>query len=337
MAIKKLQNQIKRAIPFALFLAVFLGSIWIVVVGQDPALPSRHTQLLLYSNQKKDDLRALFARAIKEAKSSVHISIYAMTDPYLLALLQQQADRGVNTLIFYDPSATSSSSIPANCTAFPIRLPGSLMHRKILITDEEKVFIGSANFTPSSLKIHDNLVVGIFHPGLARFISQAESPYFPFDLKETRGELWLLPCADALERVLTLLRSAKRAISIAMFTLTHPVLIQALIEAKRRHVDVQVAIDHYTAEGASLKALEALRKEKIPVHLSFGGQLFHHKWALIDHTCLILGSANWTRAAFNRNQDCLMILHDLPSNEQKQIQKIWKIIDMESIEKIIGN
>ncbi len=316
---------------FALFLsiaAIFCGYIWIALAAPTELVPSPSNPLLLYSNQSRNDLQTLFAQAIKEAKNSLHISMYALTDPYLLSLLNKQAKKGVKTTIFYDPTATTELPLNDHCFAYPIHLSGALMHRKILIADNEKVFIGSANFTTTSLKIHDNLVAGIFHPELAHFLTHCESSFFNF----TNGELWLLPSMEALERLIKLLQTAKNQIYVAMFTLTHPRLTQALIDAHERKVDVRIAVDHYTAEGASLSTLNALRQAGIPIHLSSGQQLFHHKWALIDQSTLVLGSANWTKAAFTHNQDCFIILPDLASKQKNQIKKIWEIIELESIE-----
>ncbi|MBI2742526.1 MAG: hypothetical protein HYX48_01245 [Chlamydiales bacterium] len=309
---------------------ILFGFVWVALLSRSQPLPTAETPLLLYSNQSRDNLHALFAQAIREAKSSLHISMYALTDPELLALLRQQAKKGVSTTLFYDPSATSKPPDSENFYAFPIKLPGALMHRKILIVDEERVFIGSANFTTTSLKIHDNLVAGILNPQLAHFLTRCDREIFPFFTGEAAGELWLLPSQEALERTLELLNQAKKSIYVAMFTLTHPELTRALIEAHARGVDVRVAVDHYTAEGASLPMLKALQNAGVPLYLSAGQQLFHHKWALIDSSTLLLGSANWTQAAFARNQDCFLVLPALSQKQLSQIQKIWKIIELES-------
>lgn len=324
----KRSKQILLGFILAGIFAAFTG-VWLFAKSQ--TLPDSKAPLLLYSNQSRHDLHALFASAIREAKSSLHISMYALTDPYLLDLLRLKAKEGVKTTLFYDPTATVAPPKSENFFAFPIRLSGALMHRKILVVDEEKVFIGSANFTSSSLKIHDNLVAGIFHPQLAHFLTRCESSFFPFTTATKESELWLLPSQEALGRALELINEASESIYVAMFTLTHPALAEALIQAHTRGVKVHIALDHYTAEGASSSMVQALEQAGIPLYLSTGQQLFHHKWALIDSSTLLLGSANWTQAAFARNQDCLLILPDLSSQQQLQMKKIWKIIELESL------
>ena len=62
-------------------------------------------------------------------------------------------------------------------------------------------------------------------------------------------------------------------------------------------------------------------------------QLLHHKWALIDKETLIVGSANWTTAAFTKNQDCFLVL-PLKEKEQKFMKNLWKVIQLESLRAI---
>lgn len=260
--------------------------------------------------------------------------MYSVTDPQLLNLLKQKADNGLETIILYDPSATSKleNKLGKNAYAYPIRLEGGLMHRKILVLDDKISFLGTANFTTQSLKMHDNLVVGIFNPELARFLKSCHTSSFDFSTDAQDAELWLLPdrTGAALNQLLKIIKEAKKSIYIAMFTLTHPVIIQSLIDAHRRNVDVKIAVDHYTAQGASFKAIETCRREGIPVLLSRGQQLFHHKWAIIDYSKFIVGSTNWTKTAFTKNQDCFIIFHKISSKQKKTVKKIWKLIELES-------
>ena len=155
------------------------------------------------------------------------------------------------------------------------------MHRKIVSLDHAQVFLGSANFTATSLCHHDNLVLGIYSPPLAEFLENPLTTSFSFDLNKQKGEVFLLPDSGqtGLKRLLGCLNEAKVKIWIAMFTLTHPEIAEALIQAKQRGVAVTVAVDYYTAKGASKKTLEALEKEGIKILNSQGRQLLHHKWA----------------------------------------------------------
>ncbi|MFI5334551.1 MAG: phosphatidylserine/phosphatidylglycerophosphate/cardiolipin synthase family protein [Chlamydiales bacterium] len=321
-------KKFKRVVRLALFLFTIFACVWIFSTAPQHALPDKDLPLIFYSNHTRHNLHKLFLRAIRETRSSLSLTIYALTDPEIRTLLAQKSVAGIKTKILYDPSATPPLEI---ATSKPVEMSRGLMHRKILILDHEKVLLGSANLTATSLKAHDNLVAALYHPGLANFLGENESGSHLFSLGKTKGELWLLPSERAQARLIEEIDHAKEKIYVAMFTLTHPLLTEALISAHKRGVDVRVALDHYTAEGASAPVLKQLRESGIPLFLSQGQQLFHHKWAWIDRSTFILGSANWTRAAFTQNQDCLMILHHLKFKHKKQLEKIWNIIEKESI------
>lgn len=257
------------------------------------------------------------------------LQIYGLSDPDVLALLCKKKASGLKVTLFYDPSA--SPSLPSFLEAHPVKSSG-LMHRKILVIDEAQIFLGTANFTTQSLKMHDNLVFGAWDPQLALFLQKSIESNSSFTIDRTEIESYLLPDFEdkALHELESLIASAQEQIHVAMFTLTHPMLIQSLIAALNRGVEVNIAIDRYTALGASKRAIEQLKEAGAHLLLSQGDQLLHHKWALIDGEILIMGSANWILSAFAKNQDCLLILKNLGKTERKTLQRLWKRVAIAS-------
>jgi len=244
--------------------------------------------------------------------------MYAITDESMVALLKKRAP-ALDIKLLTDPKSGSSLGTPLKCKG--------LMHRKIVVIDDATVLLGSANMTTSSLLHHDNLTVGLYAPQLACFLKTPSGTTcdFPF------GKLWLLPDPHALPYMQRQLEKATTTIFIAMFTLTHPALLETVCQAHERGVDVTVAIDHYAARGASQKAVHFLQLRGVKVVFSQGLHLLHHKWALVDQKHLILGSTNWTKAAFTKNQDCLLFL-ELSSPHQKLFKQICHTIILESID-----
>lgn len=130
--------------------------------------------------------------------------------------------------------------------------------------------------------------------------------------------------------MLDLINSAAHSIQIAMFTFTHPILTDALINAKKRGVKVQIAIDFQTKKGASCKVIQKLQEENVEILFNRDIKLCHHKYILLDNKTLVCGSANWTKSAFNKNYDCFLILHNLEKDQKQFMQKLWRIITLES-------
>jgi phosphatidylserine/phosphatidylglycerophosphate/cardiolipin synthase-like enzyme len=297
------------------------------------ALPSKDSPFVLYSSQTRHSIKQTLLRALCEARSSIYLSVYGLSDPDILKMLERQGNEGVSVSIEYDPSASLplASLLHAPVRVMPMKTRG-LMHRKIAVIDHARVFLGSANFTPTSLRHHGNLLLGLYHEGLARYLEAPFFNHFTFSLEGMTGELFLLPdpSGNCVSALLESLRRAKRRIHIAMFTFTHEGLIEELIHAQERGVEVRVAVDYYTARGASKKALERLSQAGITPYLSQGQELLHYKWAVIDETELIMGSANWTRAAFAKNQDFLLFLSPLAPPNRKFFRHLFEIIEAES-------
>ncbi len=306
---------------------------WFLYQSVSPTIPEADAPPLLYSNQCRQDLRFTLIHALNQAKKSIHLVMFGLTEPTILQMLQKKA-KNLPVDIYYDPTASKqlSSSLPL-MNPHPVKSKG-LMHQKILVIDDSISFIGSANMTRNSLQMHDNLMIGFHSPLIAKFLLE-HAPSSSGSIKTSVGgqmvELWLLPDprGHALQAVKELIRRAKHSIHLAMFTLSHPVLLDELILAKRRGVQVEIAIDFHSSFGASKKAIERLQSEGAKIYLSSHTKLLHHKFLAIDDRVLLCGSANWTRAAFYKNHDCFAILYNMNKQQRKIIHQIWRKIETE--------
>lgn len=309
---------------------------------QPTKLPSSNTPVELYSNQTQDDLTHIFQHAIDSAKESITIVIYALTDPKIIQALQKKSESGIQIYIVSDGKASPGISHRIPRATIVKRFGQGLMHQKILIIDNKQIWLGSANLTTNSLSIHGNLVLGIENPALAEALTaraksmDEEGGYTPLLHRETSVgpqniELWVLPDdQNASQRMIELIRSAQKSIKVAMFTWTRVDFAQELIAAAKRGVKVETVIDRYAGKGASAKIVRLLEQEGIPVLLSTGNKLLHHKFIYIDDTILINGSANWTNAAFKDNDDYFIVLYPLTAEQQAKMNKLWILINKES-------
>ena len=281
---------------------------------------------VLYANVCHDDLEKLFTEAIQEAERSVFLVIYSLSDPKLIRALNSQAKKGINVTVMHDISThqTGFQKLSTHIENVGIKRSG-LMHQKILVVDQHKVWIGSANMTTDSLKVHDNLVVGVIDHDLASAIL-CQQPYALLNIGGQRVEYWDFPKKgkDGVQRLTELIDGARKTIRVAMFTWTHPDLTTAVIRAHRRGIDVQVVHDHGQAMGVCTETITRLAQAGIDIRLSSGLGLLHHKFAWIDDEILINGSANWTLSAFSRNRDCFIILHELTAIQNAKLKEVWE-------------
>ncbi len=281
---------------------------------------------VLYANVCHDDLEKLFTQAIQGAEQSVFLVIYSLSDQKLIRALNSQAEKGINVMVMHDLSThqTGFQKLSTHIENVGVKRSG-LMHQKILVIDEHKVWIGSANMTTDSLKVHDNLVVGVIDHDLASAILY-EKPYALLNIGGQRVEYWDFPKKgkDGVERLVGLIDGAQKTIKVAMFTWTHPELTTAVIRAHRRGVNVQIVHDHGQAIGVCTETIKRLAQSGIDVRLSSGLGLLHHKFAWIDDEILVNGSANWTLSAFSRNRDCFLILHTLTPIQRAKLKEVWE-------------
>ncbi len=292
---------------FSLLPALFCAGL--VFYATWVPLPTEKKPFYLYSTDKRDDLKKTLLSALKKTKHSITLHTYALTDKTVLSLLKKKGEKGVRIHLYYHKKASPNLEKIQweNVHFHPISGRG-LMHEKIWIIDQKILFLGSANLTTSSLKMHDNLMVGLYAPSLAQTLNERRVEETTLVVGNHHLHYFSLPNQKGLKTLLKTLDQTEKEVSAALFTFTHPLLVKKFIELHERGVRVCLTLDQMTSRGSSKKALEALEAAGIKVKISRGLQLCHHKWAQIDQKILILGSANWTAAAFEKNRDFILII-----------------------------
>jgi phosphatidylserine/phosphatidylglycerophosphate/cardiolipin synthase-like enzyme len=315
---------------FTLFLTILI-SLYLGITTQKKLLPSQKHPLLVYTNLTTN-LKKLYLQAINSATCSIDLWIYGLTDEDIIFALKKKIWEGVEVKIFYDPTGSKklSQDIPMG---YSIPIPTSgLMHKKVLCIDHKMILMGSANLTETSLRLHDNLVLGIYNKELCSYLMHSIDSMHECNIDGQNIEIWTLPDHNkrCLNHLIEQLKSAQKTIQICMFTLTNQQIINALIEAKKSGINVEVILDYYTAKGASKRAVSKLSEEYIQVEVSRPGKLLHHKFCFIDEKKLIFGSTNWTGSAFIKNDDNMIIIRDLSKKQINDIKKTWHTIREQS-------
>jgi len=340
---QKLTYPIQKFLIAVFFALTLLCSFWTVESITETRQPQSLQPTELYANQNKDDLRLTLTTAIHNAKKSILLIIYTLTDEKIIQSLRQKSIEGIDVRVICDAkgSPLAARKLGSKVKTFK-RFSSGIMHQKILVVDEEQVWIGSANMTGESLRLHGNLIMAMHSKELAAMIARkaqafkknARGELFShqnFTICQQKSEFWLLPDdPQAIPRLLQLIRSAEKTIRVAMFTWTRFDLAQAVIDAKNRGIDTEVAIDYNSAKGASAKVVEMLKKAGVAVRLGPGNALLHHKFLYVDNKTLVNGSANWTKAAFSKNDDCFMVLHDLTEKQKEHLNRLWQQIQAEA-------
>ena len=132
------------------------------------------------------------------------------------------------------------------------------------------------------------------------------------------------------------IEQAKKELLVAVYAFTSEELAEALVQAKKRGVMVQVIIDQeFDAHNDKSKG-KFLEGQKIAVRRNSGAKatttnreigLMHQKFAVIDRNTIFTGSYNWTYAADSLNDENLLLFRDagpLAEEYRKIFMLLWE-------------
>ena len=119
----------------------------------------------------------------------------------------------------------------------------------------------------------------------------------------------------------------ERTIDVAVYSITHDKISDALVRAKQRGVTVRVIMDR-TQSKNKWSDDEKLQEATIPVQL--GGQSWmssmHNKFIIGDSRAVGTGSFNWTKNAAERNSENFVIikLSYVVREFQEEFDNLWE-------------
>ncbi|CUS31675.1 phospholipase D-like domain-containing protein [Candidatus Nitrospira nitrificans] len=147
------------------------------------------------------------------------------------------------------------------------------------------------------------------------------------EISATSVEVWYGPEDRPLEHLVRMYDRATRYIFVAVYGLTSPLTVKALVEAKRRGVDVRVLTDRERlVDMKQQTALSTLREAGIPIKINRHDGLMHLKQAVIDDEINTNGSMNQTTSGNRYNDERLDIMRDhaMTVKAREKFLSLWK-------------
>lgn len=126
--------------------------------------------------------------------------------------------------------------------------------------------------------------------------------------------------------LIEVIQSAKQTLDIAIYSLTHPDVVAAIKEAKKRGVDVRVITDKIQSGGKSQKeALKILGSAGIPIKINTHSGLMHLKVTIADGKVATTGSFNYSKSASTTNDEVIMVLpnEDIAKAFSAEFEAMW--------------
>jgi len=129
------------------------------------------------------------------------------------------------------------------------------------------------------------------------------------------------------DKLVSIYDRAGRYIFVAIYGITFPPAVKALVSAKKRGVDVRVITDREKLNDPKQRAaLETLRLAGIPIRINQHENLMHLKQVVIDDLINTSGSMNHTTSGHRYNDERLDVITD-PVTSIKAREKfvsMWK-------------
>ncbi len=276
---------------------------------------------------------------IDQVASTLDVAMYNTGRVSIVQAITRAVQRGVVVRYIADDE-TSNSALDGQLT-FPLiyRSGTGIMHNKFVIADAQDperawLWAGSTNLSTNQLSTDPNHAYVINdHALVLNYLLEFEEMWGQdtghidrrygdfktnntahlFQIGDAVIESYFSPSDEANCRIIESLRSADHQLLIGLLLLTRDDLVDEIIDAYTRGVEVRVILDD---ESSSSSALARLNQAGVPVVTHDPSPIFHHKYAIIDEGFpdsdpqVISGSHNWTWSADNINDENMLIFHD---------------------------
>ena len=178
------------------------------------------------------------------------------------------------------------------------------MHNKFFIFDNHIVFTGSANISSSCLTgFNSNAAIIIRSSDIANIYKQEFEQMYSgkfhtdktailnnenIDLEHMYISIYFSPADKTIiNNIIPLVKEAKNYIYIPAFYITHPLLVDELINAKQNGVDVKIIVDETSVKGEYVD-INKFKENNIQIKVENWAGKMHMKSIIIDDNTLVI-------------------------------------------------
>lgn len=285
---------------------------------------------------------------INAATYSIDMALYSFSDlPDVANALIAAKNRGVKIRVVYENRTTQNSMQALIDAGIPIikRTSGlnGIMHNKFFVFDardsvviNDWLWTGSWNVTLTEsswennvVEINDPTITQAYkiefeemwgsngdspNPSNAKFgFQKTDNTPHIFSIGGREVKVYFSPSDGVMSKIINTVNTANKDIYFALYAFTRSDIATAMNNRFNAGVtDIRGLIDQVNTTGSQYSYLNSFAE-------MFGnvGATMHHKYGLIDATqtnsnpLVITGSANWSNAASNDNDENILIIEDI--------------------------
>lgn len=131
---------------------------------------------------------------------------------------------------------------------------------------------------------------------------------------------------DPRKLLIEKINNAQTSIDIAIYSITDNNIKKAIIDAKKRNVQIRIITDKQESSSKYQSTLlSELKQIGIPIKINSHSGLMHLKIAIIDGKIIGLGSFNYTNSASTINNEDIFFVNDskIATEWEKAFQDMW--------------
>lgn len=137
------------------------------------------------------------------------------------------------------------------------------------------------------------------------------------------------PEGSAQKLVLETIASAQHSIQMLAYAFQAPDIMQALVDAKKRGVDVRVVVDKKRNQNkVSKKAMDFVVRNGVELRTNDHFHIHHDKAIIVDGNTVETGSFNFARSAETANSENVVVIRDMPEISRQYLahwQSRWDL------------
>jgi phosphatidylserine/phosphatidylglycerophosphate/cardiolipin synthase-like enzyme len=310
---------------FALFLLIF-----ILGCSNVSNIPTEFNNEIQVYFCPRDNCSQHLSDFISRAVISVHCALYDLDLDVIISTLAEKS-KGIDVRLVVDND--NIGELDGN--GIKIDNSNQYTHNKFCVVDRKSVWTGSFNPTHNGDTYNNNNVLIFYSEYLAKnyedefselwnleFGSGKRVVYPVIYFNNMKLENYFCPDDNCEARIIQTINNAKQSVYFMTFTFTSESIADALLFLE--NVTIKGIFENRQKSGYS--QYPRLKGFGLDVRVDTNPKTMHHKVFIIDEKIVITGSYNPTKAANEKNDENILIIHDegIASKFLEEFNYLWK-------------
>lgn len=313
---------------------IFLGvliSVGFVFQTQAEVIQINSTSVKSFFDGPSDDPHIVFLQEIKKAQKSILMEMFRLTDLEIVDAMVEAKQRGVDVKVILDGSTYGSPSTVAATEKMDSggvnwfkSSPGfSISHSKAMIIDDVEMIISSMNLSKQAENKRDWGVVLTDQEMISDvknlFLTDIENSKTGLsNTPELKSSQLIVSPVNSTDRLMTLIKGAKKSIDITTENFTSRELMTELDLAIKRGVKVRLLTPQIpdgpppelNQKGSNFIISAGGEAKQMPSPTSEEHPYIHGKDMIIDGQKVYLGSINLSFNSLTKARELGVVLDD---------------------------